>query len=99
MLITYKDLTNRFVGECRWGRQSVMLYQSPSRLFYYQGQFRAQNAPWSAPRVEVSDVAFESKYFVTPGSCHREGWRSCELRGNLHFWFNARESHLTVHQG
>ncbi|CAG9986407.1 unnamed protein product [Clonostachys byssicola] len=98
MLITYKDSKKKFVGECRWGHQSLRVYQSPLRLFYYQGAFRAQNAPRSAPLVEVSDVVFDSRYFVTPASCHREGWRSCELKGELHFWFNACESHVSVHQ-
>ncbi|CAH0046409.1 unnamed protein product [Clonostachys solani] len=98
MIITYYDSTIRVVGECRWALKEVMLYKNPSKLFYYQREYSGHRASSDAPRMEAADVVFDADEIVAPASCHGEGWRSCELSGNLHFWFNARESHLTVHQ-
>ncbi|VUC31983.1 unnamed protein product [Clonostachys rosea] len=99
MIITYDDLTNRVLGECRWGPQPVIIYENPSRLFYFQGEHRRYNASWYVPSLKVSDVRFAGDGYRAPPACyHGMGWRSCELSGRLHFWYNSRESHISVHQ-
>lgn len=95
MILTYDNKTRRSLGQCRLGEDTVLTYQTPTRLYYASTEYRIKGV--KPPRAAVY-VEIATQSCPEPQKDESQRWGYSEMRGIIKFWSESNQSSLTVQE-